>query len=162
MHLADPIAQAVEDQAPDDRFIGVQRVAAAGVVGVAGFVLRKDVIGFVCQSAEADGGTVFVALGGVVVDDIGDDLDSRAMQRLDHVAKLVERAKRVGSGAVAVMRREKRQGLVPPIVAEALRSVLLVEGKDRQQLDGADPEVLQVGNLVDQPGVGAALARSDA
>jgi len=84
------------------------------------------------------------------------------MQRLDHVAKLVERAKRVGSGAVAVMRREKRQGLVPPIVAEALRSVLLVEGKDRQQLDGADPEVLQVGNLVDQPGVGAALARSDA
>jgi len=60
------------------------------------------------------------------------------------------------------MRREKRQGLVPPIVAEALRSVLLVEGKDRQQLDGADPEVLQVGNLVDQPGVGAALARSDA
>ena len=96
----------------------------------------------------------------VVVNDIEDDLDSSAMQRLDHVAKLVERAKRVGSGPV--MRREKREGLVPPVVAEARRTVLLVEGKDRQQLDGADAEVLQIGNLVDQPRVGAALARNDA
>ena len=33
---------------------------------------------------------------------------------------------------------------------------------DRQQLHGRDAEVLQVGDLLDQPGVGAALVRRDA
>jgi hypothetical protein len=31
----------------------------------------------------------------MVVDDIEDDLDPGAMQRLDHIAKLVERAERI-------------------------------------------------------------------
>src|SRR5262249_35098036 len=46
MHLAYPIAEAVEDQSPNDRFIRIQRVAAAGVVGVTRLVLRQDVIIF--------------------------------------------------------------------------------------------------------------------
>src|SRR2546423_14046175 len=33
MHLAHPIAEAVEDQSPDNRLVGVQGVAAAGRVG---------------------------------------------------------------------------------------------------------------------------------
>jgi hypothetical protein len=60
------------------------------------------------------------------------------------------------------VRREKRQGLVPPIVTEARRTVLLVEGKDGEQLDRADAEISQVRDLLDQPGVGTALGRSDA
>jgi len=60
------------------------------------------------------------------------------------------------------MRREKRERLVAPIVAEARWTVLLVEGKDRQQLDRIDAEIPQVGDLVDQPGVATARARSDA
>ena len=58
------------------------------------------------------------------------------------------------------MRREKRQRLIAPVVAEARRTVLLVEGKDRQQLDRADSEILQIGDLIDQSGVGAALRRT--
>ena len=59
-----------------------------------------------------------------------------------HVAKFVERAKWIRSGAVSVMRREKRQGLISLIIAETRRTILLVEGKNRQKLDGADTEVL--------------------
>ena len=97
MHLADPVAQAVEDQTPHDRLVGVQCVAAAGVVGVASFVWRQDVIIFVRQSAKTDRRTVLVPLGGMVVDDVEDNLDPGAVQRLDHISKLVERAERVGS-----------------------------------------------------------------
>src|SRR5215472_138690 len=57
------------------------------------------------------------------------------------------------------MRRKKGEGLIAPIVAETRRPVLLVEGVDRQQLDSADAEVAQIGNLVDQPGIGAALGQ---
>src|SRR5277367_2763886 len=57
------------------------------------------------------------------------------------------------------MRREDREGLVPPVIAEAWWTVLLVERKDRQQLDGAYPELPQIRDLLDQPGVCASLSR---
>ena len=41
VHLGDPVAQAVLDQPAHDRLVGVQRVAAAGVVGVARLVLAR-------------------------------------------------------------------------------------------------------------------------
>ena len=59
------------------------------------------------------------------------------------------------------MRCEKRQGLISPVIAEARRSVLLVERKDRKKLDCTDAKILQIGNLFDQPGVGAILGRRD-
>ena len=36
-----------------------------------------------------------IALGGVVEDHVENDLDAGAVQRLDHVAKLVHRAERI-------------------------------------------------------------------
>src|SRR5271163_1398551 len=60
------------------------------------------------------------------------------------------------------MRREDREGLVPPVIAKAWWAVLLIERKDRQQLDGAYPELLQIWDLLDQPGVSAPPARVDA
>ena len=65
----------------------------------------------------------------MIVDDIEDDFDPGAVQRLDHVAKLIERAEWVGSGAVAAMRGEKREGLISPIVSKTRRTVLLVKAK---------------------------------
>jgi hypothetical protein len=97
----------------------------------------------------------------VVIDDIEDDLDPGAVQCLDHVAKFVERAQRLRPGAVPAMRREKRQGPISPIIAEARRTVLLVECKHREKLDSADAEVAQIGDFLDEAGVGAAPAPSD-
>ena len=47
-------------------------------------------------------------------------------------------------------------GLVAPVVDEPRRAGVGVERVDRQQFDGGDAEVLQVRDLLDEPGVGAA------
>ena len=80
-----------------------------------------------------------------------------AMERLDHVAKLVERPERVLARAVGRVRREEGDRRVAPVVRLAGRAILGVELKDGQQLDGGDAEFLQIGNLLDQAGIGAAL-----
>jgi len=55
---------------------------AAGVVRVVGAVRFEDVVKVVLEAAVAERGGVFVPLGGVIVDDIEDDLEARPMQRL--------------------------------------------------------------------------------
>src|SRR5262252_3944222 len=60
------------------------------------------------------------------------------------------------------MRCEKRERLVSPIIAEARRTVLLVERIYREKLDRTDAEILQIRNLLDQPSIGAAFCRRDA
>ena len=77
------------------------------------------------------------------------------MQRLDHVAELVEHRERLRPRTVGVMRREERDRLVAPVVHPE-RRILRVELEDRQQLDGGDSQLLQIRNLLDQPGVGPA------
>ena len=90
VHRLDPVAKAVHDHPPDDRLVGVERVARARVVGVAGAVVLEDVVGHVVEPAKAQRRPVVVAFGGVVEDDVENDLDARSMQRLDHVAKFVD------------------------------------------------------------------------
>ena len=68
-------------------------------------------------------------------------------------------AERVLPRAVGRVRRKERDRLVAPVVDHARWAGLGVELEDRQQLDGRDAQVLQVGNLLDQPGIGAALVR---
>ena len=45
-----------------------------------------------------------VAFGGVVEDDVENDFDARAVQRLDHVAKFVDRTQRILPRAVRLVR----------------------------------------------------------
>jgi hypothetical protein len=117
VHLADPVAETVEDQSPAYGFIGVQRVAAPAVVGVGRPVLPQEVVCVVRQSPEAQRRTGIVALRGMVVHDVQEDLDSGPVQRLDHIPEIVERPQRIVAGTVAVMGGEKRKGGVPPVIA---------------------------------------------
>ena len=114
VHLLDPVAQAVHDHPADDRVVGVERVAAAGVVGVARAAVLEDVVGRVVDAAEAERRPVVVALGGVVEHHVEDHLDARPVQRLDHVAELVHRAERVLARAVRLVRGEERDRLRSP------------------------------------------------
>ena len=82
-----------------------------------------------------------------------------AMERLDHVAELVQGAQRVLARAVPLVGGEEGHGAIPPVVHQARRRVLRVELKDRQELHRGHPEVHQVGNLLDQAGIGAARRR---
>ena len=87
--------------------VGVERVAAAGVVGVPSAVLLEDVIGVVVQTAEAQRRPAVIAFGRVIEHDVENDLDAGPVQRLDHVAKLVHRAQRILARAVRLVRGEE-------------------------------------------------------
>ena len=120
--------------------------------------MLEDVVEVVGQAAIADRRAVRAPLGRVVEDDVEDDFEAGAVKRLDHVAELVEDAERLLARAVGVMRREERDRLVTPVVDPASGRVLRIELEYRQQLDRRDAEILQIGNLLDQPGVRSALS----
>ena len=53
VHLADPMAEAIEDHAADYGMIGIKGIPRAAVIRVARAVRLKNVVGGVVQSAEA-------------------------------------------------------------------------------------------------------------
>ena len=111
---ADPVPQAVEDQAAHHRVVRVQRVAGAGVVRVAGAVRLEDVVRVVVEAAEGEGRPLVVPFRRVVVHDVQDHLDARAVERLDEVPELVDGTERVPARAVAGVRGEERtRGYIP-------------------------------------------------
>src|SRR5512139_1360645 len=92
----------------------------------------------------------------MVVDDVQEDLNSGPVQRLDHIPELIEHPQRIAAGTVAVMRGEKRQGGIPPVIAQSRGTILLVKGEDGEQFDCSDSEVLQVWGFFRKPGISAA------
>ena len=105
---------------------------------------------------------MLVALGGVVEHHVENDLDARPVQRLDHVAKFVDRAERILPRAVRLVRREERDRRIAPVVDLSRRAILGVELEHRQQLHRGDAELLEIRDLLDQAGVGAARLLADA
>src|SRR5262245_47454094 len=93
MHLSHPIAETVEDQSTDDWMIGIQSIPTTTVVAVARAILLENVVRPVVEAAEAQSRSLVVAFGGVIEHDIENHLDAGPVQRLDHVAKFVHRAK---------------------------------------------------------------------
>ena len=55
------------------------------------------------------------------------------------------------------MRRKEGDRRIAPVVDQARRGILGIELKHRQQFDRGDAELLEIRNLLDQAGVGAAL-----
>ena len=82
VHHLHPITQTVYDHAPDDGMIGVERVAGAGVVGVARLVGFEDVVRAVVHAAETQCGPLMVAFSGVVEHHAENDLDPRPCSAL--------------------------------------------------------------------------------
>src|SRR6267142_961231 len=94
---------------------------AGGEVDVVPAILgTQAVVGGVVDAAEAEGRSEVIALGGVVVDDVEDHLDAVLVQRLDHRLELVERRPEPAAGRVAKVRSEEADGVVAPVIAEAL------------------------------------------
>jgi hypothetical protein len=150
VHRLHPVAEAVDDHPPHDRMVSVERVAGAGVVGVARAVVLEDVVGGVVQAAEAERRPAFISFRGVVEHHVEDDLDAGSVQRLDHVTELVDRAERVTARAVSLVRSEERDRRITPVVDLARRTILGIELKHRQQLHRGDPELLEIRDLLDQ------------
>ena len=142
MHVLDPVPQTVENHAAHNRLIGVQSIPGATVIRVMRAVGVEDVIDLVCEASEAERRPLAVPLRGMVVDDIEDHLDARAVKRLDEIAELIDGTEGVLSRTVAGVRSEERHRRIPPVVDQARRTVLLVELEHGKQLHGGDPEIL--------------------
>ncbi len=105
-------------------------------------------------------GPAVVALAGVVVDDVEDDLEAGRVERLDHGLELIDLAPvRAGRGVLGV-RREETDGVVAPVVAQPAieQESVMDEVVHRQQLHRGHAEVRQVfdGGGMGQSRVGAA------
>ena len=86
-----------------------------------------------------------VAFSGVVVDDVEDHLDARAVQRLHHRTEFRDLLP-ARAGGVAWVGREEAEGVVAPIVDETSFVQVAVgdEVVHGQELDRGDPEIDQV------------------
>ena len=147
VHLEHPVAQAVHDQLQHVRVAHVEAVAGAGVVEVVAPVLgHQPVVGGVVDAAEREHRAQVVALGGVVVDHVEDDLDAGVVEVADHRLELLHLLAGLARRGVVVVRREVADRVVAPVVAQAaLQQVGVVdELVHRQQLDGGDAELGEV------------------
>ena len=97
----------------------------------------------------------------VVEDDVEDHLDVVLVQLADEHLELVDLLAELAVVAVVRLGGEERDGVVAPGVGQSLagervaeRAVELVELHDRQELDGRDPQFLQVGDLLDEAAIG--------
>ncbi len=162
MHLGQPVPQRVHDQPQRHRVPGVQRVARTrGVVVLVRVARVQPVVRRVVQAAEAQRRAALAALGGVVEDDVQDDLEPGLVHRPHHRLELrnltatnVATAHRGGVGGV---RREVPDRVVAPVVGEpalqqeVVRHVLV----HRQQLHRRHPQIAHIrqDGLVGQPRV---------
>ena len=97
VHHVDPVAQTVHDHPPHDGMIAVERVPGSAVVRVTRPIRLENVVGRVVQSAEAQRRARVIAFGGMVEHDVENDLEARSVQRLDHIAKLVDGTERIST-----------------------------------------------------------------
>ncbi len=154
VHLHYPMTQTIHDQTPDDRVIGIDRIAASAIVSIAGHVLPENIVGQILQSSERLGRSGMVALGGMIKDHVQYDLNARPVQGLDHIAELAHRRQGVGAGAVALMRRKERHGRIAPVVGTPGWGVLWIELLDRQEFHRRDSQRLEIWDFLDQASVG--------
>ena len=84
VHLLHPVAQRVHHQPQRRGRYRSTRVAAAGVIDVAGAVVLQAVVGGVVDPAEAQRRPLLAALGGVVEHHVEDHLEPGGVQVADH------------------------------------------------------------------------------
>ena len=162
VHLRDPVAERVDDQARGLRVRRLDAVAGAGEVEVVARVRHQPVVGRVVDPAQAERRPEVVAFGGVVVDDVEDHFDARRVEGFDHRLELGDlgAGRAGGHVAVALLGREEGERAVAPVVAEVAvgeEAVVggFVDGEELDRRDAERGEVLDDGG-VREAGVGAA------
>ena len=158
VHLRHPVPETVHQELDAPGMRHVERVAASRVVHVVTAILcHQPIVGRVVDPAEAERRPELVALGGVVVDDVEDDLDPGLVKRLDHLLELADLLAADSLARVARVRREEADRVVAPVVGEAALDKVAVphELVDGHELDRSDAEPTEVldGGGGGQPGV---------
>ncbi|KAF5408087.1 MAG: hypothetical protein Udaeo2_17390 [Candidatus Udaeobacter sp.] len=107
MHFFDPVAEAVQDHSADNRMIRVECVSRAAVIRVARAILFENVVGGVVQAAKTQGRPIVIAFRSVVEHNVKNDLDAFPVQRLDQIAKLIQRPERIFSRTIRLVWRKE-------------------------------------------------------
>ncbi len=119
MHLDDPVTQRIHDHLQDVGRAHEQAVAGArGVHVVPLVVLDQPVVVEVVDPPEPQRRPEVVALGGVVVDDVENDLDARFVQRAHHRLELQHLTAPLPLAGIAVVRGEEADRVVAPVVGQ--------------------------------------------
>ena len=112
------------------------------------------------EPLEADRRPVVVPLARMVEHDVEDHLDVVLVQLADHHLEFINLRAELAIIAIARLRGEKGRRVVSPGVRQTFAServaewaVELVVLHDRHQLDGGDPEFIQIGDLLDEPSI---------
>ena len=127
--------------------VAVQRVAAAGEVVIAPFLVQH-VINGVVQAPKAECRPVLVALAGVVVNHVENHFDAGPVERLHHLLEFADLL--AGLGGVGGLGAKKTAANNPSNSAAVRRSRVLarafqfVELQHRHQLHGRHAERFQV------------------
>ena len=157
VHLFDPEFQAIRNQLINKGMVTFEGVAAATIIEIILFIVwHEQIIGTVIYAPVTDGRTQFIALAGVIKDDIQNDLDARFVQSLDHLAKVPDVAPLARCKTVGVVRGEVANGVISPEVFQRSAihraepaDTLLIKSKDGQQFNSRDAQLLEVRNLLD-------------
>src|SRR5271165_2472695 len=103
--------QAVANQAAHKGFICIQSVPGARVIRVPARTPIQDVVDPVGEALETEGWPVLSAFCGMIVNHIENDLDSSAVERLDHIPELIKHGQRITARTVSGMRRMKASSM---------------------------------------------------
>jgi hypothetical protein len=110
------------------------------------------------EATEAQGRPALVSFSRVSEGDVQDDLDSRAMELSNHRLEFVNLS--AGLGRIALFGREEGGSVVAPVIPQqrSRRRIdaadrRFVELLDRQQLDGRDAQLAEIGDLLNQPNI---------
>ena len=119
MRLLDPVAQAVGNHLEDATMRDIQGVSGAGIIYVVALLLgHQPVVAGIVDALERERRTALVAFGGVVVDDIQNDFESRFVKAGDHLLEFAQTLPLVGS--IARIGSEESDAVVSPVIGEAL------------------------------------------
>ena len=115
------------------------------------------VIETIADTAPTQGRPLLISLAGVVIDHVEDYLQPSLMTGHHQLAHLLASLQRVVPLQVARVRCHPTDRAVTPVVDPPRGRVVGIEGHYRQQLDRGHPQLLEIGQRLDQPWQGALL-----
>src|ERR1035437_7511440 len=101
MIIVNPMPETMEDHLADDRMVAVERVAAAGGVGIRPSAVFEHVIDAIFKALETEGRAGFVSFGRMIKNHVENDFDAGPMQSQHHFLELADLAARLLFDGVA-------------------------------------------------------------
>lgn len=143
------------------------RVTRPCVVFVEPTVGSEKVVDAVVDASPGERRTQLVSLCRVVENDVKDDLDPGLMKRADHLLEFELLMAFAAGAGIRSLRSHEGDRIVAPAVSKSLPlprivalELILVELLYGHELNGGDPQIFQIRDLLDEPMIGAGTPNS--